>query len=457
MASGLSRVTVVSPRSRVDIALPADVPMVELLPTLLAYAGAGGNDAGRRDGWALSRVGGAELDTSRTAEQLSVRDGELLLLRPHESAGAATVFDDVIDTLATGATDRRGRWTAAATRTAFLVLAVLALTGTAAGLVTAGPPYSVPGLVSLGLGATLLIVAVVYARALGAARAGAAFGFLSTVYCGLGGLLVSLGDRRLGELGVAHTIVAVGVAAVAAAVAATGVPTAAPLFLAAALVAVAVPAGLGLSTVLHGGAAAGAAAVVVVAYAFLPALPMFAYRLAGLPRPSVPTEREHMLEETETIDGTRILELGRRADAFLAAMLAALSVISAGTAVLVSRIGWRGAALALVLAVLPLLRSRWFSWRAQRVPLLASGSVALAATVIAVGTRLDHADRLLMIGGIALLVILCCIAMGLSDNRQAAPPWGRFLDLVEILLILSIAPLAVWVSGILELVRAVRG
>ena len=309
----------------------------------------------------------------------------------------------------------------------------------------------------LGLGVTLLVVAVVYARALGAGRAGAAFGFLATVYCGLGGLLVALGDRGLGDIGVAHTIVAVAVAAVAAAVAATGVPLAAPLFLAAAVVAVAVPASLGIASLLDGEPAAGAAAVVVIAYAFLPALPMFSYRLAGLPRPTVPTEREHMLEEGETIDGVRILELGRRADAFLASMLAALAVISAGAAVLVSRVGGRGIAMALVLGVLPLLRSRWFSWRIQRVPLLASGAVALAATAVALGGRLEHTQRLLLVGGLALLIILLSIAMGLSDNRQAAPPWGRLLDIIEILLILAIAPLAVWVSGVLEFARAVRG
>jgi type VII secretion integral membrane protein EccD len=334
---------------------------------------------------------------------------------------------------------------------------VLALTGLAAGLATAGPPYDLAGIVSLGLGVTLLVVAVVYARAIGAARAGAAFGVLATVYCGLGGLLTALGDHGLGDIGVAHTIVAVGVAAVAAAVAATGVPLAAPLFLAVAEVAIAVPACLGIASLLDGGPAAGAAGVVVLAYAFLPALPMFAYRLAGLPRPTVPTEREHMLEETEAVDGVRVLELGRRADAFLAAMLSALAVISAGTAVLVSRVGWRGIVMALVLGVLPLLRSRWFSWRIQRLPLLVSGAVALAAALVALGAHLENTQRLLLVGGLALLVILLSIAMGLSDNRQAAPPWGRLLDIIETLLILAIAPLAVWVSGILELARAVRG
>ncbi len=457
MASGLSRVTIVAPRSRVDIALPADIPLLDMLPTLLAYSGVGDHEVGRRDGWSLSRVGGAELDPSRTPDQLAVRDGELLLLRPRGNSSPATVFDDVVDTLATGAKQRSDRWTPTATRVAGLVFAVLALLGAAVGLVASGPPYALPGMVAVGLGVLLLVVAVVHARALGAARAGAAYGLLAIVYCGLGGLLVALGERSLAEIGVAHTIVAVAAAAIAAAVAATGVPLAAPVFLAAAVIAVAVPAGLGMANLLDGGLAVGAAIVVVTAYAFLPALPLLAYRLAGLPQPTVPTDRAHMLEETESIDGVHIIELGRRADAYLASMLAAIAVISAGAAVVVSRVGWRGIFLALVLGLLPLLRSRSLSWRTQRVPLLVSSAVALGAAMVAIGSRLELSDRLLLVGAAALLVVLVSIAAGLSENRQVAPTWGRLLDIIETLLILAMAPLAVWVSGILDLVRAIRG
>ena len=35
---GLSRITIVAPRTRMDLALPSDVPLADLLPTLLRYA-----------------------------------------------------------------------------------------------------------------------------------------------------------------------------------------------------------------------------------------------------------------------------------------------------------------------------------------------------------------------------------------------------------------------------------
>jgi type VII secretion integral membrane protein EccD len=441
----------------VDLALPADVPLADLLPTLLAYSRAGGDEAGRRGGWALSRVGGAELDVSRTAEAHAVRDGELLLLRPRGDEQPMTVFDDVVDALASGTRDRRARWTAGATRVGGLVAAVVTLTGAAVGLLFSGPPYGQAGLAGLGLGAVFLVVAVVYARALGSTVAGAAFGLLATVYCGLGGLLVAAGDGSLHGLGVAHATVSVAAAVVAAAVAATGVPQAAPVFLTVAVGAVAVPLSLFVGSYLDTGVAGGAAATVVVAYAFLPATPMLAYRLAGLPRPTVPTEREHMLSETESVDGIRVLELGRRADAYLAAMLAALAVLSAGAAVLVAPAGWRGTALAGVLGLLPILRSRWFAGRPHRVPLLVAGGVALASAVVDVAVRLSVHDRLLLVAGLALAVVLLSIGLGLAGDRPPTPRWGRFLDIVEVLLIIAIAPLAVWVTGVLDLVRAIRG
>ncbi|MEK8108407.1 EsaB/YukD family protein [Micromonospora sp. M12] len=76
-----------APRTRMDLALPSDVPMADLLPTLLRYAGEDMADEGaRHGGWALSRLGGAPLDGGRTVAQLGVRDGEVLYFNPRSAA-----------------------------------------------------------------------------------------------------------------------------------------------------------------------------------------------------------------------------------------------------------------------------------------------------------------------------------------------------------------------------------
>jgi hypothetical protein len=44
-----------------------------------------------------------------------------------------------------------------------------------------------------------------------------------------------------------------------------------------------------------------------------------------------------------------------------------------------------------------------------------------------------------------------------GGKRPASPWWGRALDVLEIVLILGIVPLAVWVSGLYAWIRGIRG
>jgi hypothetical protein len=141
----------------------------------------------------------------------------------------------------------------------------------------------------------------------------------------------------------------------------------------------------------------------------------------------------------------------------LSAMLAALGAIGAAAAVAVSRAGVAGLALAAVLAALPILRSRWFGRRAHRIPLLAAGGTALAAALASGFTLIGPDARVAAVAIGAAVVALACVGVGLAGDRPPSPRWGRLGDVVEMLLILAMAPLAVWVSGLLEVVRAIRG
>src|SRR5262245_23945509 len=151
--SGLSRITLVAPKTRIDLALPSDVPLADLLPTLLHYAGDDVAGTAAPEGWGLSRLGGLALDSSRTPAQLEVRDGELLYLRPHGREAPMLIFDDVVDAVATATTDRSGRWNPSATRIFGLALGALALLGGVAVLVLTGPPQTISGLIGLGMAA----------------------------------------------------------------------------------------------------------------------------------------------------------------------------------------------------------------------------------------------------------------------------------------------------------------
>ncbi|NED57979.1 type VII secretion integral membrane protein EccD, partial [Micromonospora aurantiaca] len=142
---GLSRITIVAPRTRMDLALPSDVPLADLLPTLLRYAGEDLADEGvRHGGWALSRLGGQPLDGGRTAAQLGVRDGEVLYFNPRAATAPEIVFDDVVDAVATSTTQRAGAWQVGTTRTFAVLLAASALAAGAVATLLTGPPQ-LPG------------------------------------------------------------------------------------------------------------------------------------------------------------------------------------------------------------------------------------------------------------------------------------------------------------------------
>ncbi|WP_031110615.1 EsaB/YukD family protein, partial [Streptomyces sp. NRRL S-146] len=83
----LCRLTVRAPSVSVDLAVPADVPVADLLPTLLRYVGEEAEEAGLdHAGWVLQRLGDAPLDEETTLGRAGLADGAVLYLRPHTEA-----------------------------------------------------------------------------------------------------------------------------------------------------------------------------------------------------------------------------------------------------------------------------------------------------------------------------------------------------------------------------------
>ncbi|WP_243706388.1 type VII secretion integral membrane protein EccD [Micromonospora sp. KC721] len=448
---GLSRVTVVAPRTRMDLALPSDVPLADLLPTLLRYAGEDLADEGvRHGGWALSRLGGPPLDGGRTATQLGVRDGEVLYFNPRAAAAPEIVFDDVVDAVATATNQRPGAWQVATTRSFSVLLAAVTLGLGAVVTVLAGPPQLPGALAALLVAVLLMVAAAVLSRALGDSRTGAVLAVIGVGYAAVGGLLVLAGDRRLTELAGPHVLLAGAAVVLFGAVAGLAVGDRMPLFLGAVAVGAATAGGALFASLFGVGAAAATAIVATVAFATLPMLPMTAYRLARLPVPSIPTGPDDLKTDTESVDGRRVLRQSERADQFLTGLLWTVSLLVLGCQVVLAVDGGLPAVLlCLVLALLSLLRARPFIGRAQRTPVLVAGTVGLALTAGAVFAGGGLPARLgLAVGGLALTAVISLI-YGLSvAGKRISPVWGRVLDIVEILLIIALVPLAFWVCGL---------
>jgi type VII secretion integral membrane protein EccD len=458
--AGLSRVTIVAPRTRVDLALPSEVPLADVLPTLLRFAGQHLSDEPEgRYGWTLSRLGAPTLDISRTPVQLEIRDGELLYLRPRGADAPEPVFDDIVDAVATATRSRSGRWQAATSRWFGLGLGALALVSGAFAVVFAGPPHVAGALTAAILAAALLATAAVAARAFNQNGTGVLLALMAICYAAAGGLVVFAGDRPVSTLAAPHVLVAAAAVMLVSAVAAVAVATAVHVFLASGAAAVALGIAATICLVWDATPAAGASAALVVALATVPALPMLAYRMAGLPVPSVPTGPDDLRTDTETVDGRRVLDLAERADEFLAGLLGGVAVIAAGAAVaLVATGGLAGVILCTVVGLLLMSRARWVLGINQRLPLLAAGVVSLGAVTLAVFASAGLVGRLAVV--LVALLGLAAISIGYAvggAGRRRSPMWGRTLDILEIVLVLGVLPLAVWVSGLYSWMRSIRG
>src|SRR2546430_1606296 len=129
--AGLARVVVMTPKRRLEIVLPEQLPVAALLPALLRQGGddlaVDGVTAG---GWLLRHIDGTPLDPARTLAAQGIRDGELLFLAPRHVDWPEPEYDDVVDAIAAGARRAARAWTPANTRsfglgvTALLVLLI---------------------------------------------------------------------------------------------------------------------------------------------------------------------------------------------------------------------------------------------------------------------------------------------------------------------------------------------
>ncbi|GIH10637.1 type VII secretion integral membrane protein EccD [Rhizocola hellebori] len=441
----MSRVTIVAPTVRVDLALPVEVPLVHLLPTLLRYVGAdAAKESEAAGGWSLARLGQAPFNPERSLSQLQVRDGELLYLQQRDEAATEAVFDDVVDAIATSQ-QRAGVWQSASAQPFGLVTGVLMLAGGLAALILSGAPLQLPGIGALSC-AVLLILAGVAAGQTKNPRVSLVLTLFAVLYSAVGGLMILAGDKAITQLGVPHVLVAGTVATVAAAITGLVVRPHGPVMLAvgAGFAALALGAELSLLTGLS--PAACAAIIAVLALAVLPSLPMLAFRMAHLPMPSVPTGPRDVREDDDSIDTSAALRRSNRAATLLAAMIGGFAVVESGAAFVIGIDGaLPGLLLAGVLTALLWSRARAFHLLWQRLPLLGGGLVGLAGVLIGADLTLSGnarvATMVFLFGAVASAAFVKALD---GTQRRSSPVWGRTVDLAEAALTVAVVPLTAW-------------
>jgi type VII secretion integral membrane protein EccD len=448
----LARVTIVAPKRRLDVALPDNMLVAELLPHLLRHAGDDLGDAGdRHGGWVLRRTSGTVLEPTRNLSTQGVRDGELLHLAPGRDDWPEFAYDDVVEVIASGARRAGRAWGSQATRRCGLAVASALLVLGVLVLALSGPPWAAPAWAAFGLAAVLMLTGVLLARAFSDAVAGTVVAAAGLPYAFAGGaLLAAPSATTVFHLGAGSLLLGSASLLVFSVLGYTAVAGVQRLFMAG------VAAGLsGLLAALlcvAGTAPAGAAAVALtVVLGLLPSYPLAASWLGRVPVPALPNRPEEILSDRPVPKRSDVFTAVARATELLAGLLLAAAVTSAFAIAFLTIVDGSVAAnlLSLSASAALLLRARLFAAPRQRLPLLISGMVGLV--LLGFGTAPDTAAGsawLLMLLVLIVIAVVVLVAGLVYSRRVASPYLGRAADILDVLAIMALIPFACAVLGV---------
>ncbi|MGW2424148.1 type VII secretion integral membrane protein EccD [Streptomyces sp. NPDC001709] len=474
---GFCRVTIVAPDSRIDVALPDDIPVADIYPEILRLSRQSPAE-GAPVGYHLVRRDGTVLDSARSFAAQRILDGELLTLRPFSESLPPAVFDDVSEAVASAVTRHRTLWGGDLTRAAGLAGAGVLSTLLAFVAWNADPRHdmhSLPGILAGVSGVLLVVFAAVRGRVYDDRGSATALGLgaLPNVGVAGSGLLSLAHGQGIGKLQFLLACAAVLLASVILTLCTPGGD--------APFVAFVVASAIGLITVFTAilvhwtpkEIAALCAPVAVAGLAFLPGLSM---RFARLPIGfDPPNSAQSSVYGTETavqepVDIRRIEAQARRGHEILVGLVGgcALTALASCAVLGFSDDVW-AQLLACATAVALLMRAQLFRYTGQVAPLLAAGLGSLVLLGLGLALNPPHSvlrealtgDRSgLDIRAIWLTAAIAAgaalvAALGLIVPRQGLSPfWGRFLEIIEGFVLLTLVPLALAVFDVYATARA---
>jgi type VII secretion integral membrane protein EccD len=453
-----SRVTVVAPNTRIDVALPADVSVADMLPMLLDMAKEATPDGGaRHGGWCLGRLGGAQLDPSRTLASLGVVDGDLLQLRKRSDNPPPPLYDDVVDAIAEATPDSYRPWTKQTARRLGHIAGGLALLVAAVAALLAGPigggsnlaPAIATGVVALAavaFGATL-------ARSYDVPDTGvliaAAGGLPMAFVCGMSVVPGSPGAPNL-LLGSALVLI---FSAAAIMLIGTGVTT----FVAAGTAGAIGVLAFTVASLIDHPASGIAAGTVAFALAGISLLPRVTIQLARLPLPNVPGSAEDLKEDSGFPDYSSIEQRAGLAHEYMTGMIIGAGVAAAVAAV-VSAMSPSifGVILGVVVTAVLLLRARTYANGSQAIALLVTGMFAGLGLVVGWLQVADPLARMLWVFAALIVLGAGALVCGVVlPERRFSPVLRRTVEIFEAVLIAAVLPLALAVMDLYSVVRGV--
>lgn len=474
--TGFCRVTVVAPDGRVDVALPEDIPLADLYPEILRLSGQSPAE-GAPVGYHLVRRDGTVLDSARSLASQRILDGELLSMRPFSESLPPAVFDDVSDAVASAVARDRTLWSDGLMRGAGLFGGSVLLVLVAFVLWTADPLHDMHGLAGIlaaVTGVLLLALACVRARVYDDRGSAVALGIgaMANAAVACSGLLPPASGQGIGKLQFLLACAAVLVFAVLLTIVAPAGDGPFVAFVFAATVGVLVTFVAILRHLEPVESAAVCAPLAVGALAFLPG---FSTRFARLPigfDPPRTTMGEYGSdpEPAGPVDAERIAAQARRGHELMVGLVGGCALIAVASAAVLgfSDNVW-GQLLALSTGIAMLMRAHLFRYTAQVGCALAAGLGSLVLLGLGLclnppaglmrdalrgdSTALDIRTIWLTaaVAGVAALIT----AIGLIVPRKGVTPfWGRFLEVAETFVLLTLVPLCLAVFDVYHSIRA---
>ncbi|MFJ5266783.1 type VII secretion integral membrane protein EccD [Streptomyces sp. NPDC088387] len=458
--AGLCRLTVRAPEKSLDLAVPADIPVADLLPVIVGYAGDDLDETGLdHGGWALQRIGGDPLDPEGTAQSLELHDGDVLLLRPAAETLPPVRFDNLVDGVSATVRDLPNSWSPTISRWALravllgvllAVLVLLALSEDDAG-----------GRAVLCAGAVLMLLAGAgsAARVLDDMPGAILLGLAAGPFAALGGALVVGGATGVGgsNLEGARWLAGAAAWALATGLALAVVGSWPVAFAASVVVAVAgVIGGVLMLTLDEGvdGAAAGVTVLVILFGAFVPTI---SFSLAGLRLPPLPTNSDQLQEGIDPYPSEEVTARSAATDRWMTGFLLAVGAICAACfAGLAHDTSTPQLLTGGLLAAVLLLHGRNLGNAWQRLALVVPG--AFGALLLAVCTAFQRGWNgqltpvVLLLAAIVVASILWTV-----PGRRMLPYWGRAGDLLQSAAAIGLLPSVLWVLGVYADLRGIKG
>jgi type VII secretion integral membrane protein EccD len=467
--TGFCRITVVAPNVRVDVALPEDVPLAELLPDVLRMADQWQSE-GAHAGFVLARLDGGELDTGMSFAAQGVRNGDLLYLRPATETLPPPVFDDVVDAIAQSVSEDRRMWGAAHFRQIGLSAGAVLLALGAWVLWTSADPHGMPAFVAGVMALLLTVFGGLRSRVYGDHVGGAVLGGAAVPYAFLAGLGVLPIDVGAG-LGRSHFIVGCSAVLVVAVIGVILQEEHDEAYLAASIAAAAgaVAGAVGLATGADPAKlAAGAGTVAIAAIGFLPGLALRAVRFPmpqlvdGAPQVSGTAQKAALpAGNDDPVDTAGIDRRARRSHELLTGLTAACALTVLLSAFVLAFAGdassggaW-AQGMAAILGLAALSRARLFRRSGQVGVLVWGGMGTIVVLLVGAAVHVSLFARQTWFFGAVLAAGLMLIAVAFAlPNRSLSPRWARTIDLLDGLLLASVIPVLLGVINVYHAVQS---